>query len=787
MLKLFFRSVKRSKISFIINLIGLSSGLTCTLLIYLWVRDEMSVDKFHEKDDHLYQAMLTTKRNGSMQTTTATPGLLAASLAEEFSTVEDGVAVMNSLKTNTLTAAQKGFKADGIYAGESLFTLFSFNLLEGQSEDVLSELNNIVISDDLANKLFGSDENVVGKAIEFENKEPFVVSGVFEKISRSSSLQFDFVIPLPLFEKHTGYEVSWNELLASTYFALNEGADIEQFNDQLADFMTLMGFDTESANIFARPFSDGYLYGNYENGVQTGGRIEYVRIFSIIGIVILLIACINFISLSTALASNRIKEVCVKKVLGASRKSIIVQHLGESTLLAFVAFLVSLVLVFVLLPSFNEIADKQIALSWSFDLIATFVVITLLTGILSGFYPAFYISNFTPTGTASESSSSPREQWVRKGLVSAQFIISVVLIIATLVVYHQFEMIQNRNLGYNKDHIAYFDLEEEVREHREAFLNELKELPGVEEASCAFFLSKRNGFFGSDGSTSLLDWPGKASEEPVNMNYRLVDYDLVELMSMEMKAGRSFSREFNSQEREVIFNEAAIDLMGLDTDPVGTVISIWQDKYKIVGVVKDFYFESIQEGKVKPLFMMRNPSRMNTTMVKLDGDRMNSTLASIEQVYAKFNAEGVFVYSFLDRDFQKLYAGERKMSVLSRCFSGLAITISLLGLFGLTAFTVHKRKKEISTRKVLGASSFQIVLLLYKDIAKLLLVALVIAFPISYLLMSNWLASYTIRVPLAPWYFVLAAVLSFILMLVTSGVQILKVLSINPAQALRKE
>ena len=787
MLKLFFRSVKRSQISFIINLVGLSTGLTCTLLIYLWVRDERSVDKFHKKDDRLHQVMLTVKQNGSYQTTTATPGLLATSLSEEFSMVNEGVAVMNSLKTNTLTVDQKGFKADGIYAGESFFTMFSFDLREGQPKDVLSELNNIVVSDDLARKMFGSSENVVGKAVEFEGKEPVVVSGVFEKVPSNSSLQFDFVIPLRLFEKHTGYEVSWDEMLASTYITLNEGTSVEQFNEQLTDFMILMGFDTESINIFARLFSDGYLYGNYENGVQVGGRIEYVRIFSVIGIVILLIACINFISLSTALASNRIKEVCVKKVLGASRKSIIVQHLGESILLTFVAFLVSLALVFILLPPFNEVADKQITLSWDFDLILTFIVVTLITGVLSGAYPAFYISNFTPTGTASESGSSPREQWVRKGLVSVQFIVSIVLIITTLVVYHQFEMIQNHNLGYNRDHIVYFDLEEGVQEHREALLSELKALPGVEEASSAFFLSKRSGFFGPDGATSHLNWPGKASEEPINMNYRLVDYGLVELMDMEMKTGRPFSKEFSAQEREVIFNEAAIDLMNLDTDPVGTIVTIWQEKYHIVGVVKDFHFESIQEGKVKPLFMMRDPSKMNTALVKLDSREIENTLAAIEQVYAKFNPDGIFVYSFLDQDFQKLYAGERKMSVLSKYFAGLAITISLLGLFGLTAFTVHKRKKEISTRKVLGASSFQIVLLLYKDIVKLLLVALIIAFPVSYLLMSNWLAGYTIRVALAPWYFILAAVLSFVLMLVASGVQILKVLSINPAQALRKE
>ncbi|ELR72276.1 putative transporter permease protein [Fulvivirga imtechensis AK7] len=787
MLKVFFRSIKRSRISFIINLIGLSSGLACTLLIYLWVRDEMLVDKFHENDSRLYQVMLSINRNGSFQTTTATPGILAEVLQEDFSAVEDAVAVMHSLKMNTLAVDKNGFKADGIYAGESFFDIFSFDLIEGQSKDILVGQENIVISEELAMKLFGGSENILGKTIEFDEKEQFNVAGVFERVPGNSSLQFDFILPLRQFEKHTGYEISWDEMMANTYFTLNQGTAIDQFDKQLADFMMVMGIDTESAKIFARPFSDGYLYGNYEDGIQSGGRIEYIRIFSIIGIVILLIACINFVSLSTALASNRIKEVCVKKILGAKRKSIIVQHIGESTALAFIALFVSLALVSLLLPSFNEMANKQIELNWSFDMVATFVTITLLTGILSGVYPAFYISSFKPTGSSSESSNSPREQLVRKGLVSTQFVISVILIVATLVIYHQFEMIQNRNMGYNKDHIIYFDFGEKLYDQREAFLNELKKLPNVEGSSSAFFLSKRSGFFGPDGSTGHIDWPGKDPEELINVNYRLVDYDLIELMGMEMVAGRPFSEKFSSQKKEVIFNESAIDIMNLGSDPVGTIVQIWNDQYEVVGVVRNFYFESIHEGKVKPLFMMRNPSRMNTAIVKVSGKGMNNTIASIKQIYAKFNPEGIFVYNFMDQDFQRLYSGEKRMAILSRYFAGLAIIISLLGLFGLTAFTVHKKKKEISMRKVLGASSFQVVSLLYKNIVKLLLVALLIAFPVSYVLMSNWLDSYAVRVELEPWYFILAALLSFVLMLIASSIQILKVLSINPAEALRRE
>ncbi|MCA6370833.1 MAG: ABC transporter permease [Cytophagales bacterium] len=787
-IKLFLRSIKRSKASFIINLIGLSSGLACTFLIYLWVTDEMSVDKFHVKDNQLCEVMVWYQISGTQVTTPITPGPLAEALGKSIPDVAKSVAVLKSIRINTISSENKAFKANGIYTAKEFFDMFSFDVLQGNKEHLLPNESSIVISKDLALKLFGTTDNVVGKSLAFDQKEQFMVSAVVENVSAHSTIKFDFVLHHQLFERHTGIEFSWNESMASTYILMNDQSNIDQLNAQMLNWLEKEGEDIKKMKLFARKFSDGYLYGNYENGVQSGGRIEYVKIFTIIGIIILSIACINFISLSTAMASNRMKEVGMKKVLGAKRPLIIIQHLGESTILAFLSLFAALGLIALLLPAFNELADKHIALSWSIRIVVTFLVVTVLTGVLAGLYPAFYISRFEPGIILKDNlSNSLGGQWIRKGLVTTQFTVSVVLILLTLVLYSQFSLIQNRNLGYNKDGIVYFDMDGNVNEHREAFLSELKKKSGVQQASSIYALTTRSSFFGSDGSTGHLNWPGKDPNESINMNYRIVDYDMMELLGMEIKDGRSFSKEFSTQIREIIFNESAIKAMALKENPIGIEIELWQMKYKIIGIVKDFYFESIHAGKVKPMFLIQDPSRLNTVMVKVNTAGLDGTISGIEKFHNQFNPGYPFVYKFLDQDFQNLYATEKRISVLSHYFSGLAILISCLGLYGLTAFTVNKRKKEISTRKVLGASAFEITMLLYKDVSKLVLVSLIIGLPTGYFLANNWLEGFAERINLEPWFFIAAALLSITLMLIASGVQVVRALSINPAESLRTE
>ncbi len=791
-IKKYFRSIKRSKISFIINLIGLSLGMVCVLLIYLWSKDEIEYDKFHENDNRLYQMMINQKLNNEFQTNKYNSLPFINAIAENIPEIEDVASVVKSYSTNVLSLGQKNINVKGIYASKDFFNLFSFDLLEGSKASTLKDKYNIVLSKNLAEKLFGTSENVVGKFVKFDNKQEFLVTGVTASFPKNSSIQFDYVIPISLYEEHTGLELTWGENVVEGFFIMNPNTELNFVNRKIKTFLSENGIDTSQTSIFIRRFSRGYLYGDYENGIQKGGRIEYVRLFIIIGIVILVIACINFISLSTAMAMDKMKEVGIKKVLGVERKSIIVQYLGESTLLSLFSFLISLIFVFLLLPWFNQLTNKNMALSLNYDLILPFLLIVLAVGILSGIYPALYISKFKPAQILRNSIlNAGGNQILRKGLVITQFTASIILVVFTLVTYDQFSMIQNRNLGYDKDNVLYFEMDGEVVNKRETFLTELRRVPGVAQASSVFVL--RDGILGQDMVTNDITWPTKQADEILLIDYRIVNYDFIESLGIEISEGRSFSKEFpssNSDVYEIVLNETAVKMLRLE-QPVGKIINIWGGDKVIVGVVKDFS-ESIYDGKIKPMVFMHLINRgfgaFNTIVTKIDPSfKLSETINKIESFHAGFNPGFPLNYKFLDQDFQNQYSSERRLSVLSRCFTALAIIISCLGLFGLTVFTVNKRKKEISIRKVMGSSGSQITILLFKDVFRLVIVTLLIGIPISYFWAQNWLENFAVRVDLKPWVFIVSGLFFFVLVILISGIQASRISSINPATTLKNQ
>ncbi|WP_109299250.1 ABC transporter permease [Aquimarina sp. AU474] len=790
--KKYFRSIKRSKISFIINLIGLSLGMVCVLLIYLWSKDEIEYDKFHENDNQLYQMMINQRLNNEFQTNKYNSLPFINAIAENIPEIEDVASVVKSYSTNVLSLGQKNINVKGIYASKDFFNLFTFNLLDGNKESTLKDKYNIVLSKNLAEKLFGTSENVVGKFVKFDNKQEFLVTGVTASFPKNSSIQFDYVIPISLYEEHTGLELTWGENVVEGFFLMNPNIELSFVNRKIKTFLGENGIDTNQTSLFVRRFSKGYLYGDYDNGIQKGGRIEYVRLFIIIGIVILVIACINFISLSTAMAMDKMKEVGIKKVLGVERKSIIVRYLGESTLLSLFSFLISLIFVFLLLPWFNQLTDKNMTLSLNYDLILPFLLIVLAVGILSGIYPALYISKFKPAQILRNSILNVGgNQILRKGLVITQFTASIILVVFTLVTYDQFSMIQNRNLGYDKDNVLYFEMDGEVVNKRETFLTELRRVPGVAQASSVFVL--RDGILGQDMVTNDITWPTKQADEILLIDYRIVNYDFIESLGIEVLEGRSFSKEFpssNSNVYEIVLNETAVKMLRLE-QPVGKIINIWGGDKVIVGVVKDFS-ESIYDGKIKPMVFMHLINRgfgaFNTIVTKIDPSyKLSETINKIESFHASFNPGFPLNYKFLNQDFQNQYSSERRLSVLSRCFTALAIIISCLGLFGLTVFTVNKRKKEISIRKVMGSSGSQITILLFKDVFRLVIITLLIGIPISYFWAQNWLENFAVRVDLKPWIFIISGLFFFVLVVLISGIQASRISSINPATTLKNQ
>jgi ABC-type antimicrobial peptide transport system permease subunit len=586
--------------------------------------------------------------------------------------------------------------------------------------------------------------------------------------------------------------LNWSNNDPSTYVLLKKGADADVFNKKIAGFIKSKDIQSDEA-LFAQRFSETYLHNHYENGKPSGGRIAYVKLFSLIAIFILAIACINFMNLSTAKASARIKEVGIQKIVGASRRSLIVQYLSESILMAFSSLLISLALVEILLPVFNEITGKNINLHLNSGVIAALTIITLCTGIVAGSYPSLYLSNFRPALILKGKLKNPMgETWMRKGLVVFQFSISVALIVCVLIVYQQMQLIESTNLGYNRDHVIYFDkggkLSDDPADYKqgatykdlETFIEQIKTIPGVANAS-----NFRHSIVNRDGGTTDVSWEGKSLNDQTSFTDIACGYDFIETLGIEMKEGRPYSKEFGSEKDKVIINEAAAKEIGF-ANPIGKTLTIWGDKKQIIGITKNFHFQSLYEN-IKPCFFdLSMNERVSKIILRIKAGDEKATIDRISQFYKRYTGESLD-YKFLDDDYQALYASEERVASLSKYFASLATLISCLGLFGLAAFTAQKRRKEIGIRKAIGASVRNIATMLSKEFLQLVLLSLVIAFPISWWVMNGWLQDFAYRIRITPFVFLIAAVSVITMTLFTISFQSLKAAIAAPVKSLRTE
>ena len=777
-----FRHFRRYKNSFSINLMGLSTGLACFILIFLWVQDEWRMDKFHTNDAQLYQVMVDLGNGSSSSTNTAGPtgeGLVA-DMPEVLAAV---TARTKSINSNTLSIEDTHLRAKGLFASEDFFRLFSYDLLEGTIDQTLTDIASIVISESLAQRFFGQSSDVVGKQLVLEQEHNLMITGVFKDPSRHSSLQFDYVLPFKAWSSENTWVNQWGNRHPQTFLLMDEQVDMEAFNTKIANYLSLKmeGGETENS-LFAVKYSDNYLYGTYEGRIQSGGRIKYVWLFSLIAVFILLIACINFMNLSTARATRRQKEVGIKKSLGAHRFSLIMQYLSESTFITTLSLLLALFIVLLFLPEFNEITAKQLRLTWDLGLFKFLLGTVLLTGLLAGSYPAFFLSKLKPISIIKgKLNGVGGALWLRKGLVVLQFSLSIILIASVWVVYQQIQFTQTQNLGYKRDNIILFEKEgrmEEV-ENTQSFLAEMRRIPGVLATS-----SIDNTLTHSDWSINSVQWPGKSPDDRSAFELIQIDYGMIELLGMEMAAGRTFSEQFQTDSTGLVFNEAAIRLMGLE-EPVGMQLDMWNGTFEIIGVVKDFHFESFHK-QVKPLVMYLG-DHGRYIMVKIDGQRTEQTLGQLHTLYQTSNPGFSLDYSFLDEDYAALYVAEQRVSMLSRYFAGLAILISCLGLFGLAMFTAAKRRKEMGIRKILGASSYHLVRLLSDDFTKMVMLSIFIALPISYFMARAWLEGFAFSINLQWWYFVGAGFLALLIAWLTVGLQMANATRLNLVECLREE
>ena len=733
---LIYRNFKGFKSTFFINLIGLTAGLTCSLLIYLWVKDELNMDKFHEKDTRLFQVMTHKQNTGALETSPSTQAILAEALADEIPEIEYAVTSTGDANKFTLSGLQHTH-GEGYMASEDFFNAFSYEVIYGDKSKLLADKKSIVISERLAIALFNTTQNSIGKVIEWQfpyGKGLATVTGVFKNIPQNSSMQFDLVLPFAVYKDLVGKEsLHWGNYGCATFLVLKEESNSGALSGKIADFVKRKANDS-NVTLFLQRYSEKYLYGRYEDGKQSGGRIEYVRLFSLIAIFILIIACINFMNLSTAKATTKMKDVGIKKAIGAKRKTLVLQFLMESLLMTLLSLLAALLIVDLFLPRFNIITGKPLRLTFDTELVFSCLTIAIFTGLIAGSYPALYLSSFNPAAVLKgRFNLSTKGFWARKGLVIFQFTLSVIFIVALTVIYKQIEFVQTKPLGYDKDNLIYIQPEGNALTSLETFLTELKSIPGVEGAStiARTIVGARNS------TTGYFHWEGKDPNSIIPFEIVGVNYDMIETLGIKMKQGRAFSRQFSADTTGIIFNETAVQVMGLK-DPIGKIFNLWGNNLTIIGVTEDFHFESLHE-KVKPLFFKLEPKGVERVMIKLSAGTEKETLERLQQFYQNFNPGFQFAYNFVDDEYQAQYAAEKRVASLSRYFSVLAILISCLGLFGLAAFTAERRQKEIGIRKVLGSSDWGIVTLLSADFTKVVLSSIFIGLPLSYVITKSWL------------------------------------------------
>ncbi|SFB01354.1 ABC-type transport system, involved in lipoprotein release, permease component [Algoriphagus aquimarinus] len=781
-LTLAFRSFMKFKKIFAINLFGLAIGLTTVVLIMMWVKDELSISRNHENIDRIYAVMTNHDNSGGIVTIGITPGDMAEAMKAELSQVELSAGTSSFIEGIAFENGDTKMTGAGLYVDQAYFDIFSVDFVEGNPNQIMTGINSLAISETMATKLFGSPKEALGKSVKwqvFDYHNDVEVTGVYKDFGSLEVDKPDYFLSFSYFKQMLGEGVHWGNFNASTYVLLRPDTDVAAFNEQIAGFIKAKD-EGSNVSAFVQPYGDTYLYGTYEDGKIAGGRISYVKLFSAIAIFILIIACINFMNLTTARSISRLKEIGVKKSMGASRGGLFGQFMVESLLLTFMALVLAILATFILQPFFNQVTSKTLSMSFQPELILLLLGIWLLTSFLAGIYPAVYLSRFKPVEVMkSNIKGSFGELLARKGLVVFQFAISLLLIIGISVIGKQMTFIQNQNLGYNQSQLLQINASGVNPNQLDSFLAELKKSPGVENAS-----SLSHPLVGLNSATIGLTWEGKNPEEQVKFENVSVNMGLIETMGFELVGGRAFSPEFGEEESKIILNEAAVRTIGFD-DPVGQIVNLWGEDKEVVGVIKDFNFESLKET-VKPAFLKYDPGFAQRLMVRIEPQNQQETIARIDALFVKQTAQPMD-YSFMDEDYQSLYASEQRVSKLAKYFGVMAIFLSCLGLFGLAAFTAEKRKKEIGVRKVMGASTFSILTLVSKDFVQLILVSIVIAVPLAWYFANNWLKTYAYQTSLSWWIFAGSGFLLVLIAVITVGVQAFKAASANPVNSLKSE
>lgn len=783
-----FRQLIRQKSFSAINISGLALAMTCCLLIFLWIRDERSIDNFHINGQNLYSVYQTYYTKDHIQGGYATPDDLVTEIKQTIPEVQYATSYITGYELpwghpETFQVDDKIYKLEGSRASSDFFKMFSYKLIEGSPETALNDKFSLAISRKMAILFFGNPQNAIGKSIRFENRTDLFVTAIFENLPSESSFKFDYLLNWEAYQADI-----WNLRASSntrTIIQLRPDTNTEALERKIRQFLNIRLPENVNYRIELglQRFGDGYLYSNFTNGKPSSGRIEYIKIFSGVALFILLIACINFMNLSTAQAIKRAKEIGVRKVLGSSRINLIKQFFGESFLNSILALVLALFLVHLLLPSFNDISGKQMETSLNLTNWVILLFIPLFTGIIAGSYPAFFLSSMKPVrilkGTYRFAGSAIG---FRKGLVVFQFILSIVLLISTFIISRQTNYIQQKNLGYDREQLIYIKLEGELILKYQVFKQEVLKQPGIKYVDRSSETPHSMGF----GVSEPINWESKDSDMKVVFNPTSVGYDFIKLMEIEIVEGRDFSQDRKTDSTAFLINQEAVKQMGI-IDPIGKWISAWGKKGSIIGIIKDYHTHSLHEPIIPLIVDVKEDLEFGTILIKTETEKVKEVLASLETVYKSINPNYPFMYSFADQEYNRMYRNEEVTTKLSKAFAIIAGIISCLGLFGLTIFSVEQRTKEIGIRKVLGATVGSILSLISKDFLRLILIAFVIGIPIAGFIMSYWLESFAYRIPIGWWIFAFSGILALIIAMLTISFQALKAALANPVNTLRTE
>ena len=783
-IKTTLRSLLKNRSYSFLNIAGLAIGISCASLIFLWVQDEMTFNHNYAKRDVLYKVYENQTYNGKTSTFFGTPGPMWKAMKAEIPGIKNTARITGDGDNALFGLGDKAITEKGNWADPEIFSMLQLPFAKGSATNAFAQLKSVVISEKLAKKFFG-EADPMGKLIKLNNAENYTITGVFKDLPQNSTYQFQWLIPMANIDHKQPWMNIWGANWCRTIVELEPNANLTAINQKLNHYIASKTKATNTTQCFLFAMNDWNLHNNFTEGKMDGGRIQYVKTFSFIAWIILLIACINFMNLSTARSEQRAKEVGVRKVMGAGKGKLVGQFIGEAVIMSFISVLVAVGLIYLALPSFNNLVQKELSVDIFDPLHLMYLIaISLVTGLLAGSYPAFYLSSFNPVSVLKniKIKSSAGSGFIRQSLVVIQFSASIILIIGTVIIYQQIQHVKNRSIGYNKNNLVYIQLQDKQADHFIPVYNDLMRSGIVANAALS-----DNKVLQIGSNNDNYAWDGKdASKNPL-ISWQNVSSQFISTMGFKLAAGHDFNNDARIDSNNVIINEAFAKQMGKEGRVGGILREGGTRPLTVIGILKDYLYNDMY-GTAAPLVLYNHPSGTGILTIRFkSGVDIQEALSKAGAIVKADYPGYPFEYQFIDDDFNHLFKIETLTGTLAGVFASLAIFISCLGLFGLAAYTAERRIKEIGIRKVLGASVSGLAGLLSKDFLKLVGIAAIIAFPVAWYAMYSWLQDFAYRISMPWWIFLLAGIVAAAVALATISFQAIKAAMSNPVKSLRTE